>query len=48
LDKPSNIDWEKIKSKDNKSIEELSYEEQQLIKEYENIQSEKEFYLRNL
>lgn len=40
MDKPREIDWEKIQSKDNQSIEELTYEEQQLLKEYERQQSE--------
>jgi hypothetical protein len=40
LDKPREIDWEKIQSKDNHSIEELTYEEQQILKEYERQQSE--------
>jgi hypothetical protein len=39
-------DWENIKSKDNHSIEELSYEEQQLLKEYERQQYEEELYFR--
>jgi hypothetical protein len=40
LDRPEEIDWEKIQSKDNHSIEELSYEEQQILKEYERQQTE--------
>jgi hypothetical protein len=40
------INWEHIDSKDNHSIEELSYEEQQAIKEYERQQSEEELYIR--
>lgn len=40
MDRPEEIDWEKIQSKDNHSIEELSYEEQQILKEYERQQTE--------
>lgn len=45
-DKHDPIDWDKIKSKDNHTIEELSYEEQQMLKEYERQQSEEELYMR--
>lgn len=41
-----NPDWELIQSKDNHTIEELSYEEQQMLKEYERQQSEEELYMR--
>jgi hypothetical protein len=40
------VDWDKIQSKDNHSIEELTYEEQQMLKEYERQQSEEELYMR--
>jgi len=40
------INWEHINSKDNHSIEELSYEEQQALKEYERKQSEEELFFR--
>ena len=43
---PDKINWDNIKSKDNHTIEELSYEEQQTLKEYERQQSEEELYLR--
>ena len=43
---PDNINWQNIESKDNHSIEELSYEEQQALKEYERQQSEEEDFLR--
>ena len=38
------IDTEKAMSKDNNSIEELSYEEQQFVKEYQNRMFEKELH----
>ena len=40
----SQVDVEKAMSKDNHSIEELSYEEQQFIKEYQNRKFEEELY----
>ncbi len=42
----NNPDWELIQSKNNDTIEELSYEEQQQLKEYERQQSEEELYMR--
>ena len=39
-------DWNHIQSKDNHSIEELSYEEIQILKEYERQQSGEEEFLR--
>jgi hypothetical protein len=45
-DKIHPLDWDKIQSKDNHTIEELSYEEQQVLKEYERQQSEEELYMR--
>lgn len=41
-----NTNWENIESKNNQSLEELSYEEQQMLKEYERQQSEEELYAR--
>lgn len=46
MQKPNDIDWQNIESKDNHTIEELSYEEQQMLKEYELQQSEEELYMR--
>lgn len=40
MDKPNNIDWKKIRSVKNENIEELTYEEQQVLKEYESQQKE--------
>lgn len=45
MQKPNDIDWQNIQSKDNHTIEELSYEEQQMLKEYERQQSEEELYI---
>lgn len=38
------VDTEKAMSKDNNSIEELTYEEQQFVKEYQNRMFEEELY----
>lgn len=46
LQEENPTDWEKIQSKDNHTIEELTYEEQQALKEYERQQSEEELYIR--
>lgn len=38
------VNTEKAMSKDNNSIEELTYEEQQFVKEYQNRMFEEELY----
>lgn len=41
-----NPDWENIQSKDNHTVEELSYEDQQILKEYERKQFDEESFLK--
>ena len=39
------INWDKLSQKKNKDIEDLSYEEQQLLKKYELQKIEEELYI---